>query len=54
LIKGSDYRREQVLGHDVVEADGGEVLLIDIVLGFSTTSLVNRASETAKRKLAEG
>ncbi len=43
LVKGGDYTREQVVGHDIVEAHGGEVLLVDVLPGFSTTSLVNRA-----------
>jgi D-beta-D-heptose 7-phosphate kinase/D-beta-D-heptose 1-phosphate adenosyltransferase len=43
LVKGGDYTREQVVGHEVVEANGGEVLLVDILPGFSTTSLVARA-----------
>jgi D-beta-D-heptose 7-phosphate kinase/D-beta-D-heptose 1-phosphate adenosyltransferase len=45
LVKGGDYTREQVVGHQVVEANGGEVLLVDILKGFSTTSLVQRARE---------
>jgi D-beta-D-heptose 7-phosphate kinase / D-beta-D-heptose 1-phosphate adenosyltransferase len=43
LVKGGDYTRDQVVGHEIVEAHGGEVLLIDVLPGFSTTSLVNRA-----------
>jgi D-beta-D-heptose 7-phosphate kinase/D-beta-D-heptose 1-phosphate adenosyltransferase len=43
LVKGGDYSREQVVGHEIVEAGGGEVLLVDVLPGFSTTSLVNRA-----------
>ncbi|MBU6456164.1 MAG: D-glycero-beta-D-manno-heptose-7-phosphate kinase [Bradyrhizobium sp.] len=43
LVKGADYTREQVVGHEVVEAYGGEVRLVDIVAGHSTTSLVDRA-----------
>jgi D-beta-D-heptose 7-phosphate kinase/D-beta-D-heptose 1-phosphate adenosyltransferase len=43
LVKGGDYTREQVVGYEIVEANGGEVLLVDILEGFSTTSLVNRA-----------
>src|ERR1700733_8048463 len=43
LVKGGDYPRDQVVGHDVVEAYGGEVLLVDVMPGFSTTSLVDRA-----------
>jgi D-beta-D-heptose 7-phosphate kinase/D-beta-D-heptose 1-phosphate adenosyltransferase len=45
LVKGGDYTREQVVGHDVVAAHGGEVLLVDIMPGHSTTSLVHRARE---------
>jgi D-beta-D-heptose 7-phosphate kinase/D-beta-D-heptose 1-phosphate adenosyltransferase len=43
LVKGGDYSREQVVGHEIVEAGGGEVLLVDVLPGFSTTSLVHRA-----------
>jgi D-beta-D-heptose 7-phosphate kinase / D-beta-D-heptose 1-phosphate adenosyltransferase len=43
LVKGGDYTREQVVGHEIVEAAGGEVLLVDILPGHSTTSLVDRA-----------
>ncbi len=43
LVKGGDYSREQVVGRETVEANGGEVLLVDILPGFSTTTLVNRA-----------
>jgi len=43
LVKGGDYSREQVVGHDLVEAHGGVVMLVDILPGFSTTSLVDRA-----------
>jgi len=43
LVKGGDYTREQVVGHDIVEAAGGAVMLVDIMPGFSTTSLVDRA-----------
>src|SRR5215211_4323565 len=43
LVKGGDYTREQVVGHEIVEAAGGEVVLVDILPGHSTTSLVDRA-----------
>src|SRR5436190_18464608 len=45
LVKGGDYTREQVVGHEIVEAHGGEVLLVDVLQGHSTTSLVKRARE---------
>ncbi|MBX7150204.1 D-glycero-beta-D-manno-heptose-7-phosphate kinase [bacterium] len=40
LVKGSDYTVEKVIGHDVVEAYGGQVALVDLVNGFSTTNIV--------------
>ncbi len=43
LVKGADYRREDVVGHDVVEAAGGDVILVDLVPGHSTTATVKRA-----------
>jgi D-beta-D-heptose 7-phosphate kinase/D-beta-D-heptose 1-phosphate adenosyltransferase len=48
LIKGSDYRREEVVGRELVEADGGEVVLIELVPGFSTTELVKRSRQPGK------
>jgi D-beta-D-heptose 7-phosphate kinase/D-beta-D-heptose 1-phosphate adenosyltransferase len=45
LVKGGDYTRDQVVGREVVEAHGGEVVLVDVLPGFSTTTLVNRARE---------
>ena len=43
LVKGGDYTREQVVGQEIVEAGGGIVMLVDVLPGFSTTSLVDRA-----------
>ena len=43
LVKGGDYTREQVVGHEIVAAKGGEVVIVDILQGHSTTSLVERA-----------
>jgi D-beta-D-heptose 7-phosphate kinase/D-beta-D-heptose 1-phosphate adenosyltransferase len=46
LVKGGDYAREQVIGYEIVASDGGEIMLVDILEGFSTTSLVRRARES--------
>ncbi len=48
LVKGSDYTRQEVVGHDVVEALGGEVMLVDLVPGHSTSGLVARSGGPAK------
>jgi D-glycero-beta-D-manno-heptose 1-phosphate adenylyltransferase len=39
LVKGADYKVEQIAGHDVVLARGGEVKLIELVSGYSTTAI---------------
>jgi D-beta-D-heptose 7-phosphate kinase/D-beta-D-heptose 1-phosphate adenosyltransferase len=46
LVKGADYRREDVVGRDVVEQAGGDVVLVDLVPGHSTTAIVERARPT--------
>jgi D-beta-D-heptose 7-phosphate kinase / D-beta-D-heptose 1-phosphate adenosyltransferase len=43
LVKGADYKREDVVGREVVEATGGHVILVDLVPGHSTTAIVERA-----------
>ena len=42
LVKGADYTHDQVVGREIVEALGGEVILIDLVPGHSTSSMVER------------
>lgn len=42
LVKGSDYKPEDVVGADIVTAAGGQLLLVDLVPGFSTTGIVQR------------
>jgi len=43
LVKGGDYRPDEVVGREVVEAAGGAVLLIDVAAGFSTTRIIDRS-----------
>ncbi|HEY7664080.1 MAG TPA: D-glycero-beta-D-manno-heptose-7-phosphate kinase [Xanthobacteraceae bacterium] len=43
LVKGGDYRREEVVGRELVEHDGGEVILVDLVPGFSTSKIVRQS-----------
>jgi len=43
LVKGADYRVDEVVGREIVEADGGEVILIELVPGHSTSRLVQRS-----------
>lgn len=40
LVKGGDYRPEQIAGHGCVTANGGRVEVIDLVAGASTSALI--------------
>jgi D-beta-D-heptose 7-phosphate kinase/D-beta-D-heptose 1-phosphate adenosyltransferase len=42
LVKGADYRREDVVGADYVESYGGRVYLAPLREGYSTTRLLQR------------
>ena len=42
LIKGSDYLTENIVGSDIVLKNGGEVLTIDLVKGYSTSSIIEK------------
>jgi len=42
LIKGGDYRLEEVVGADVVRAAGGRVVLCDLLADRSTSSMIAR------------
>lgn len=45
LVKGADYTMEQVVGAETVRAAGGRVLLLPLMRGHSTTSLIRRAAD---------
>lgn len=42
LVKGSDYKPEDIVGYDIVKAKGGDVITIDLTEGFSTTAILER------------
>ena len=50
LVKGADYRIDEVVGRDIVEALGGKVVLVDLVPGYSTTAIVQRSAANSVRE----
>ena len=42
LVKGDDYTVENIVGHEVVLARGGEVKTVPLVKGYSTTNIVKK------------
>jgi rfaE bifunctional protein nucleotidyltransferase chain/domain len=43
LVKGSDYKIEEIVGYESVIKSGGNVVAIDFLKGFSTTKIVEKA-----------
>jgi len=42
LVKGSDYKPEEIVGYDIVKAYKGEVVTIDFIQGYSSSSIINK------------
>ena len=42
LVKGKDYKAEDIVGYDIVTNKGGRVETIELVEGFSTTNTINK------------
>jgi D-beta-D-heptose 7-phosphate kinase / D-beta-D-heptose 1-phosphate adenosyltransferase len=42
LVKGADYKPEEIVGYDTVTKNGGKVMTIELVEGRSTTKTIER------------
>ena len=42
LVKGSEYQTEEIIGHDIVLKNGGSVIPIDMLEGYSTTGIIEK------------
>jgi D-beta-D-heptose 7-phosphate kinase/D-beta-D-heptose 1-phosphate adenosyltransferase len=42
LVKGADWGLDNIVGRDVVEARGGQVVRVELAKGFSSTRLIER------------
>ena len=42
LVKGKDYKAEDIVGYDIVVGNGGRVETIELVDGFSTTNTIEK------------
>jgi D-glycero-beta-D-manno-heptose 1-phosphate adenylyltransferase len=46
LVKGSDYKPEEIVGYDIVKAKKGKVVTIDFLEGYSTTAIEKKIKST--------
>src|SRR5215469_14213226 len=56
LVKGADYATDEVVGADTVRAANGRVLLVPLLRGQSSTSLIRRAVDldSSRRQTTDG
>jgi len=53
LVKGGDWPGDQIVGREEVEAAGGRVVSIPVVLGYSTTAILRKIREGASSSRVE-
>ncbi len=42
LVKGSDYKKEEIVGADIIQNTGGEIITINFLEGYSTTAILDK------------
>ncbi|MEI7594334.1 MAG: D-glycero-beta-D-manno-heptose 1-phosphate adenylyltransferase [Bacteroidota bacterium] len=42
LVKGSDYKPEDIVGYDIVKNKGGDIITIDFVEGYSSSNIISK------------
>ena len=42
ITKGGDYKTSDVVGHEIIQGNNGEVAIIPLTQGYSTTSILDR------------
>ena len=47
IVKGADYKEEDVVGGDLVKSWGGSIVLAELRAGFSTTATIERIGATS-------
>lgn len=45
LVKGGDWKEEDIVGSDIVKANGGKVLSLPYIENYSTTNILNKLSQ---------
>ena len=45
IVKGGDYKKEEVIGYDILKEFGGDVIIFPFKNGISTTNIINQAKK---------
>ena len=46
LVKGADYKKEDIIGYDIVSQRGGKVETIEFIEGYSTSNIERKIKNT--------
>jgi rfaE bifunctional protein nucleotidyltransferase chain/domain len=47
LVKGGDYNKNEIAGKEEVEANGGQVIVLPFLAGYSTTKILEKMRKKA-------
>ncbi len=53
-VKAGDYQLSQIIEKEIVEKNGGKVVIVPMIRGFSTTNIINKIMEIYKRPHSTG
>ena len=53
LVKGGDYKLDDVIGKDIVEANNGKVVITALTDGKSTSSIIDKIGQKGSREKDE-
>lgn len=48
LVKGADWSEKDMIGRDIVEGRGGQVVRVPFETGYSTTSIIERIAKVSR------
>jgi len=48
IVKGGDYKKDEVIGKDIVEKYGGKVYIFPLLKNISTTKIINKIKKMKK------
>ncbi|MFO8088041.1 MAG: D-glycero-beta-D-manno-heptose 1-phosphate adenylyltransferase [Bacteroidales bacterium] len=46
LVKGADYKKEEIAGYDIVEDKSGKIVTVDLLEGYSTSSIIEKIKQS--------
>lgn len=46
LVKGADYKKEDIVGYDIVELNDGKIMTLNYLEGYSTSNIIRKIIQT--------